>query len=144
MKDKKLLTLLLLEEEESSKEEIQIIPTIDVMMFLLVFFILYTLNVIPLFQQRIEIPTTKTAQEQRENKEILRIYITKEGEVLLENKIKGLEALRNYVRENKSQIKGVLMIVDKDAKMEKVLSVMDTLKLEGVSSIGIASNKEER
>ncbi|MFN3472348.1 MAG: ExbD/TolR family protein, partial [Aquificaceae bacterium] len=38
-------------EEEHHKEEIQIIPMIDVMLFLLVFFMVYTLNVFPMMLQ---------------------------------------------------------------------------------------------
>lgn len=140
MKDKKLL-LYFLEEEDQSKEEIQIIPTIDVMMFLLVFFILYTINVIPMFQQSITLPSTKTAEEQKLEK-VLRVYIDREGNISTEEGLKGEQSLRNYIREHRQDIKAVLIVADKDLKMEKVLKLLDLLKEEGITNLGIASHKE--
>lgn len=140
MKNKKLL-LLLLEDEDNNKEEIQIIPTIDVMMFLLVFFILYTINVIPIFQQSFTLPTSKTSQEQRKE-QVLKIYIDKQGEISTEQGLKSQQAVRNYIKENKDIIKAVLIIPDKDAKIEKAVIVLDMLKEEGISDVGIATKKE--
>jgi len=142
MNNKKILLLSLMEEEESQKEEIQIIPTIDVMMFLLVFFILYTLNVIPLFQQKLEIPSTKTAEQQNLKEEIIKIYISKDGEPKIDNKIIGISSIENYIKENKQNIKGILVITDKGAKVESVLKIIDIAKSEDITNIGIASNKE--
>ncbi len=140
MMEKLKLLILLLEEEQEGKEEIQIVPTIDVMMFLLVFFILYTLNVIPLFQQSILLPATKTAQEERKSK-ILRVYIDQEGRVKAENNLEGLQAIRNYIRENRQNIESVLIVADKRSKVEPLMQVLDLMKMEGISNVGIASEK---
>ncbi|MEZ0361997.1 MAG: biopolymer transporter ExbD [Hydrogenobacter sp.] len=141
MMEKLKLLILLLEEEQEGKEEIQIVPTIDVMLFLLVFFILYTLNVIPLFQQSILLPATKTAQEERKSK-ILRVYIDQEGRVKAENNLEGLQAIRNYIRENRQNIESVLIVADKRSKVEPLMQVLDLMKMEGISNVGIASEKK--
>jgi len=51
----------MLEESEQEKEEIQIIPMIDIILFLLTFFILYTLNVFPMLFQK-KLPTSSTLE----------------------------------------------------------------------------------
>ncbi len=139
MNKKHLLFMIL--EEEHNKEEIQVIPTIDVMMFLLVFFILYTLNVIPMFQQSISIPSTKTAEEQREVK-VFKIFIDKAGKISTENGLTDEYQIRNYILENKEKVKSVLIVPDKEARVDRVLSILDLLKQNGITEIGIASKKE--
>jgi len=52
----------MLEEPKQEKEEIQIIPMIDIMLFLFTFFILYTLNVFPMLFQNLKLPTSSTLE----------------------------------------------------------------------------------
>jgi biopolymer transport protein ExbD len=138
--NKKHILLLLLEEEDNNKEEIQIIPTIDVMMFLLVFFIVYTLNVIPMFQQSINIPSTKTAEGQRKT-EVFKIFIDKNGNISTENGLSEENQIRNYIIENKDKIQSVLIVPDKEAKVDKVIGIFDILKQNGITELGIASKR---
>lgn len=78
--------LILFHEDEHTKEEIQIVPMIDVMLFLLVFFMVYTINVIPMLVQELKIPVSSTV-EKIEKKEPIRVYIDKQGSIILDKKI---------------------------------------------------------
>jgi len=79
----------MLEEPKQEKEEIQIIPMIDIMLFLFTFFILYTLNVFPMLFQNLKLPTSSTL-ETAQLKEALKFYINKDGEIQTEKVGKGI------------------------------------------------------
>jgi len=140
MKRQKLLSML--EEPEQEKEEIQIIPMIDIMLFLLTFFILYTLNVFPMLFQNLNLPTSSTL-ETAQLKEPLKVYISKDGDVETENVGKGIQALRSYLKgiTQKDQLV-VVIVADRDSKAQHLMNVIDVLKEEGISKIAIAGEKK--
>jgi len=140
MKRQRLLSML--EEPEQEKEEIQIIPMIDIMLFLLTFFILYTLNVFPMLFQNLNLPTSSTL-ETTQVKEPLKVYINKDGDVETENVGKGIQALRSYLKgiTQKDQLV-VVIVADRDSKAQHLMNVIDVLKEEGISKIAIAGEKK--
>lgn len=131
----------MMEDSESQKEEIQIIPTIDVMMFLLVFFVLYTLNVIPMFEQSIVLPSTKSAQ-QSQQKEPFKIYVAKDGKLSTDKGPATQESIIAFIRQNRTDINSVLILADKEASVQALLSVLDILRLEGIKNVSVASKRE--
>ena len=140
MKAKKLLPLFM--EEDHSKEEIQIVPMIDVMLFLLVFFMVYTLNVVPMLVQDIRLPSSTTV-ERKDVEESIKVYVKKDGTVVLENRELGLDALRSYLKGIRDKEKAsVLIIADKDAQVQRVIDVIDVLKAEGISKVGLSGEKK--
>ncbi len=140
MKRQRLLSML--EEPEQEKEEIQIIPMIDIMLFLLTFFILYTLNVFPMLFQNLNLPTSSTL-ETTQLKEPLKVYISKDGDVETEKVGKGIQALRSYLKgiTQKDQLV-VVIVADRDSKAQHLMNVIDVLKEEGISKIAIAGEKK--
>ncbi len=139
MRDKRFLLFM---EEEHSKEEIQIVPMIDVMLFLLVFFMVYTLNVVPLLVQDLKVPTSTTV-ERKDTQEPIKVYIKSDGTVLLENRQEGLEALRSYLKGLKDKQQASLLIVaDRDAKVQRIVDIIDIAKEEGISKIGLSGEKK--
>jgi TonB system transport protein len=140
MKRQKLLSML--EEPEQEKEEIQIIPMIDIMLFLLTFFILYTLNVFPMLFQNLNLPTSSTL-ETAQLKDPLKVYISKDGEIETENVGRGIQALRSYLKgiTQKDQLV-VVIVADRDSKAQHLMNVIDVLKEEGISRIAIAGEKK--
>jgi len=140
MKRQKLLSML--EEPEQEKEEIQIIPMIDIMLFLLTFFILYTLNVFPMLFQNLNLPTSSTL-ETAQLKEPLKVYISKDGDIETENVGRGIQTLRSYLQgiTQKDQLV-VVIVADRDSKAQHLMNVIDVLKEEGISKIAIAGEKK--
>jgi biopolymer transport protein ExbD len=140
MKRQRLLSML--EEPEQEKEEIQIIPMIDIMLFLLTFFILYTLNVFPMLFQNLNLPVSSTL-ETTQLKEPLKVYISKDGDIETENVGKGIQALKSYLkgRTQKDQLV-VVIVADRDSKAQHLMNVMDVLKEEGISKIAIAGERK--
>ncbi|WP_448587451.1 ExbD/TolR family protein [Thermocrinis sp.] len=134
--------LSLLDDCEQEKEEIQIIPMIDIMLFLLTFFILYTLNVFPMLFQNLKLPVSSTL-ETTQVKDPIKIYINKDGDIETEKVGKGVEALRKYLSgiSNPGDLV-VVLIADKDARTQNLISVIDVLKERGVSKIAIAGDQK--
>jgi biopolymer transport protein ExbD len=132
----------MLEEPEQEKEEIQIIPMIDIMLFLLTFFILYTLNVFPMLFQNLNLPVSSTL-ETTQLKEPLKVYISKDGDVETEKVGRGIQALKSYLKgiTQKDQLV-VVIVADRDSKAQHLMNVIDVLKEEGVSKIAIAGEKK--
>jgi biopolymer transport protein ExbD len=132
----------MLEEPEQEKEEIQIIPMIDIMLFLLTFFILYTLNVFPMLFQNLNLPTSSTL-ETTQLKEPLKVYISKDGDIETENVGRGIQALRSYLKGITQKDQMVVVIVaDRDSKAQHLMNVIDVLKEEGISRIAIAGERK--
>jgi len=140
MKRQRLLSML--EEPEQEKEEIQIIPMIDIMLFLLTFFILYTLNVFPMLFQNLKLPVSSTL-ETTQLKEPLKVYISKDGDIETEKVGRGIQALRSYLKGITQKDQMVVVIVaDRDSKAQHLMNVIDVLKEEGISKIAIAGEKK--
>ena len=66
------------------KARIEIIPMIDVMMFLLIFFVLISLNVIPAFGLKTALPGSTTAQRAVSTTPPVVITLLDDGRVALE------------------------------------------------------------
>lgn len=58
-------------EPKKNKAHIELIPMIDVMMFLLVFFVLISLNVIPALGLKTQLPSAGSAQQLKPQKKPL-------------------------------------------------------------------------
>lgn len=58
-------------EPKKNKAHIELIPMIDVMMFLLVFFVLISLNVIPALGLKTQLPSAGSAQQLKPQKKAI-------------------------------------------------------------------------
>lgn len=134
--------LILFHEDEHSKEEIQIVPMIDVMLFLLVFFMIYTINVVPMLIQDLKIPTSTTV-EKLENPEPIRVYVTKEGTIILDKQNLGIDALRYRLMEIPDKERAsVLIVADREVNIQKIMNVIDVIKEAGIYKVGISGEKQ--
>ncbi len=138
----KELLLLFMEEDSLGKEEIQIVPMIDVMLFLLVFFMLYTINVVPALVQNISVPTSSTLQPV-EKKEPITIYITSRGDIYYNKDKVSLDDITQRLSSlpDKSN-QNVVIVSDKEVKMQAVMDVIDAVKKAGISKLGLAGEKK--
>ncbi|MEJ7621786.1 MAG: biopolymer transporter ExbD, partial [Aquificaceae bacterium] len=107
-----------------------------------VFFMVYTLNVVPMLVQDIRLPSSTTV-ERKDVEESIKVYVKKDGTVVLENRELGLDALRSYLKGIRDKEKAsVLIIADKDAQVQRVIDVIDVLKEEGISKVGLSGEKK--
>ncbi|WP_338562710.1 biopolymer transporter ExbD [Erwinia sp. E_sp_B04_7] len=129
-------------ELKKQKAHIELIPMIDVMMFLLVFFVLISLNVIPSQGLKTQLPSANTTQELKpQQKAILTLG---EGNTLqLDGKDQSLASLVDTLRQQQTGDEKTTIIVnsDKSVPVERLVEVMDTLRQGGFFSISIATRK---
>lgn len=130
------------EEPKKKRLHIEIIPMIDVMMFLLVFFVLISLNVIPALGIKTQLPGAAHAQQLKpQNKAVITLGL--DDRLQLDGKdldqtelVVQLKAL-----ENPEQKMVIILNSDEGVEVARLVSVMDVLKSSGFSSVSIATRK---
>jgi|LNFM01.1.fsa_nt_gb biopolymer transport protein ExbD len=125
---------------EADKPRIEVIPMIDIMMFLLVFFIMITIDTIAGSGIALDIPNSKTPQVLKDSQ--ITIGVQKEGAMFVQGKPITPEALTERLKADKA--KGNVDVViagDKEVPLQKLLDVMDLVRAEGINSVGIAASK---
>ena len=126
---------------EAKKARIEIIPMIDIMLFLLVFFIMVTIHMIPDKGMPAQMPGSSTAQELPKPK--LVINLNAQGEAEIEGKTYGRAALEEYLRQHDPEHLQITIAADKHADVQALVHVMDSCRKAGVTAIGLASRPEE-
>ena len=130
------------EEEPTRKARIEIIPMIDVMMFLLVFFVLISLHVIPALGIKTSLPGSAQPEKLQVRKHAV-VTVAKNGEVQLDGTSYSIEGLSSALKQLKSS--GELDVVinsDKEVSVQQLVDVMDSIKSSGITSIAIASTRK--
>lgn len=128
---------------ESDRPRVEVIPMIDIMMFLLVFFVVISLNMIAGSGIPLEIPGSKTTQQIK--KSTITVGVTKTGETVVEGrKVNSDELKARLVALKKDGPVDVVLAGDKDASLQVLLAVMDSIRGAGISSVGIAARAEKK
>jgi biopolymer transport protein ExbD len=130
------------EEEAPKKARIEIIPMIDVMMFLLVFFVLISLNVIPALGIKTSLPGSAQPEKLQVRKHAV-VTIAPSGQVQLDGTDYSLAGLSSALKQLKaSGDVDVVINSDKDVSVQQLIDVMDSIKSSGITSIAISSRKK--
>lgn len=130
------------EETKKRKARIEIIPMIDVMMFLLVFFVLISLNVIPALGLKTQLPGASNSQELTpQNKAVITIGLKEVLQVDGKNiDLDGLAAALNKAKKGSEKL-NIIINSDRDVEVQRLVEVIDNLKQNGFESVAIATRK---
>ena len=130
------------EETKKRKARIEIIPMIDVMMFLLVFFVLISLNVIPALGLKTQLPGASNSQELKpQNKAVITIGLKEVLQVDGKNiELDGLAAALNKAKKGSEKL-NIIINSDRDVEVQRLVEVIDNLKQNGFESVAIATRK---
>ena len=118
---------------ETKKARIEMLPLIDIVFLLLVFFIYAMLSMVVHRGFKVDLPQATTAEIDR--KDYLSITVDKDNRILL-NKAEVL--LENLSEEVKTKInKGVKIFIngDKEADLGVVINVLDTLRRDEIKEV---------
>ncbi|HEX9871927.1 MAG TPA: biopolymer transporter ExbD [Candidatus Tectomicrobia bacterium] len=129
---------------ESPKARIEIIPMIDVIFFLLVFFMVSTLSMTINRGLPVNLPAAATSQKDvREN---LNLTLTQEGEMFLNKEPIALQDLGTRVRAALAGEPELMVIInaDGDVRHHTVVDAMDELRLAGVARLAIAVRPDRK
>ena len=123
---------------ESRKARIEIIPMIDIMFFLLVFFIMATLHMIPDAGIASRLPTSATAQTLP--KPQLTLAVDVQGLIHLKQQTLSAAELEAQLRAQPHPDELQITIAgDGEVALQKLMVVMDACRAAGVTHIGLAA-----
>lgn len=130
--------------QESAKARIEIIPMIDVIFFLLVFFMLSTLSMT--INRGLPVNLPQAASSQRDLRESFNITVTREGDIFLNKEPMTLQEIGQRVQAGVAQDPEMLAVISADdqALHGVIVDVMDKVRLAGVSRLAIAVKPERR
>lgn len=127
------------------KSRIEIIPMIDVMMFLLVFFVLISINVIPALGLKVKLPASVQTQDSRPPERVL-LGIPAQGAYVLDGKaVDSLVQLSQQLQQRKQAAPhGIAVVIqgDQDASLQRLVDAMDVLKSRGIDAMTIAAQRK--
>ncbi|MCO7611170.1 MULTISPECIES: ExbD/TolR family protein [Pseudomonas] len=127
---------------KKKKAHIEIIPMIDVMMFLLVFFVLISLNVIPAVGIKTQLPVASTAQQLKpQNKAVITLGLEERLQLDGQDLDEGALLAQLKALNNGSEKLVIIINSDQGVEVKRLVSVMDLLKGNGFSSVSIATRK---
>ncbi|CUH97223.1 hypothetical protein P22_3350 [Propionispora sp. 2/2-37] len=121
------------------KARIEIIPMIDTMFFLLVFFMLASLSMIQQHGLPVNLPHAASGQD--EIKQVITLTLTQDGKLFYEKEAIGSAA---EIPARLSQVKGsgkkpsVVINADKGVEHGRVVEVLDATRKSGVISVAVA------
>ena len=129
---------------EKNQPLVMIIPMIDIMLFLLVFFMLSTIYMVQTNSLPVSLPQSSTAtQETRPN--VVPITILASGDVLFDKDTVPNQKLAEKIQKALAEDKNAIFVLrgDKSARYESVVAVLDLLKKSGASRVSIATEMKK-
>ena len=128
---------------DSHRPRVEVIPMIDIMMFLLVFFVVITLKMIAGTGVEMDLPGSSTTQEIKSS--TITVGVTKAGDTVVDGKTLTADALKDrLIALKKDKPVEVVLAGDKEVSLQILLKVMDSVRGAGITTVGIAAKAEKR
>ncbi|NNG07630.1 MAG: biopolymer transporter ExbD [Desulfobacteraceae bacterium] len=128
---------------ERRKSRIEMLPLIDIVFLLLVFFIYAMLSMAVHRGLPVILPTSSTAKIDKHL--ILSVTVRADGSIFLDKERMSLkdlsEALRKAARNRKET--GVLLFADKAVPYQEVFRVLDQIRMAGLNRISLQAELEK-
>ena len=133
------------QQNPRKKARIEIIPMIDVMMFLLVFFVLISVNVIPALGIKTQQPNSSQAQNLMTADKQVVVTLGREGSIQLDGQNLELNNLVSAIKAKASASEQIAVIVnsDKGAEVQTLVDVMDAIKAAGLGKVSLAARERK-
>jgi biopolymer transport protein ExbD len=125
----------------SPQARIEILPLIDIVFLLLVFFIYAMLSMAVHRGMPVELPASSTAEIDKSL--TLSVTIQSDGDVYLDNAATPLDALRSRIEGRVREAGkpaaevGVLLFADRSVPYQRVFDVLDQIRLAGLARISL-------
>jgi biopolymer transport protein ExbD len=122
------------------KARIEIIPMIDTMFFLLVFFMIATLSMST--QQSMPVNLPHASAVQSEKQETVTVTLTKDNKMFVNKEEMPSSAAVTQKIKEKSRAGNVSAVINADKSVEhgRVIETMDEIRKAGVTKIAVAVN----
>jgi biopolymer transport protein ExbD len=126
---------------ETRKARIEIIPMIDIMLFLLVFFAMMTLRMIPTSGHISKLPTSSTSVKMPPPK--LLVEIKEDGVLFAEGADKSPEQITNLVKSRNPSELAVTIAGSDRVNLQQLMGAIDAVKRGGAIQIGLAAKQAQ-
>ena len=122
---------------------IEMLPLIDIVFLLLVFFIYAMLSMAVHRGLKVVLPTSETARVDRQ--EILTITVKGDGSVYIDKQFTDLEHLSSALKTRVAQEKdtGVLLFADRTLPYQHLFKVLDRIRQAGLTRISLQAEAEQ-
>lgn len=133
------------QQTQRKKARIEIIPMIDVMMFLLVFFVLISVNVIPALGIKTQQPSSSQVQQLKTKDVQVVVTLGKDESIQIDGRNILLTELTGAIRQkaNGSEQISVIVNSDKGAEVQTLVDVMDEIKKSGLGKVSLAARERK-
>lgn len=121
--------------------KVEIVSMIDVMFFLVVFFMVFSTFKVSSDGIPVELPRAATAQDQPASEIV--VSITKDGVFYLDDRLTTIQGLKDGVRQVLAQRPDVVAVIraDREARFEWVVTAIDAMTEAGGSSLSFTVEK---
>ncbi|MEX0803704.1 MAG: biopolymer transporter ExbD [Candidatus Binatia bacterium] len=132
-----------IQRRSSKKARIEIIPMIDTIFFLLVFFMISTLSMAQYRGMPVNLP--KAASGRQAPAESAAITIDNQGKLFLNKQAVDKEVLGDFLRRELAQNAELLVVINADDGVEhgRVVEIMDIARSANVAKMAIAVKPKE-
>ena len=122
------------------RARLEIVPMIDVMMFLLVFFVMIALSMIPNAGLSVDLPSAATASTLPTSQ--LVVALSKDGVLHADGQALSASDLAARLAARDVKTTSVVIAADRGVDFQHVMEVMDAVRGAGVKDIGLATKAE--
>lgn len=124
------------------KTRIEMLPLIDIVFLLLVFFIYALLSMAVHRGLPVSLPFSSSADIDK--KLILSVTVKADGSIFLDKEKVQIENLKNLLHKKlkPNQEPGVLLFADRNLSYQQLFEVLDQIKLAGISRISLQAEVE--
>lgn len=122
------------------KARIEIIPMIDTMFFLLVFFMIATLSMTA--QSGLPVNLPQASGIKTDSPQVFTLTLTKDNQLLYEKEPIGspADAALRLAQQSKDQPVSVIVNADRSVEHGRVIELMDVIRQSGITKIAVAVN----
>ncbi len=123
------------------RPRLEVVPMIDIMMFLLVFFVMVVLKMIPDSGIRLKLPDATAARQLAPTKVV--IIIDRQGDLFVSDTEVTNSGLAKYLTRliEAGRKVNVIVAADRSVRYEKVMQVMNMLRKSGIVDVGLATRE---
>ncbi len=135
------------DEHDEQKPELVIIPMVDVMLFLLAFFVLIAGSIIPGLAIKTTPPETSQKTTFTPARKVVTVVVKSDGAILFRGKRVSIGELKGELRKIKAENPLISLAVnaDKNASVQSLVDVLDVARDVGINSLGlVAKERNER
>jgi biopolymer transport protein ExbD len=131
----------LVSERKRKATELNLMPLIDMVFILLIFF-LVTTSFVKEAGVEVKRPIASTAEDQEKTNMI--VAVTKDGEIYIENQLIDIRSVRSvmerFLHENPRG--NVVITADTDSRFGTSIEVLDKVREAGITNVVVAATKE--